>query len=154
LPPFQAAVQRGVGSIMISYSSWNGVKMHGHQYLITTVLKGELGFSGFVISDWNGIDQIDGAPGFTATEVRTAVNAGIDMVMVPQAWRTFITHAAHSAAGRVTTARIDDANRRILTRSSSSASSSAADRPHLDVPMGSAATATSPAEAVRSRKYC
>ena len=56
LPPFQAAVQRGVGAIMISYSSWNGVKMHGQQYLISTVLKGELGFSGFVVSDWNGID--------------------------------------------------------------------------------------------------
>ncbi|HZJ63216.1 MAG TPA: glycoside hydrolase family 3 N-terminal domain-containing protein, partial [Kofleriaceae bacterium] len=82
LPPFRAAVQRGVGAVMISFSSWNGVKMHGNQFLITTVLKGELGFSGFVISDWNGIDQIDGQPGFTATEVRTAVNAGIDMVMV------------------------------------------------------------------------
>ena len=73
---------------MISYSSWNGVKLHGHQYLITTVLKGELGFSGFVVSDWNGIDQIDGAAGFTAAEVRTAINAGIDMVMVPNAWQT------------------------------------------------------------------
>ena len=69
-------MQRNVGSVMISYSSWNGAKLHGHQYLITTVLKGELGFSGFVVSDWNGIDQIDGAPGFTAAEVRTAINAG------------------------------------------------------------------------------
>jgi beta-glucosidase len=117
LPPFQAALQRGVGSMMISYSSWNGVKMHGHQYLITTVLKGELGFSGFVISDWNGIDQIDGAPGFTAAEVRTAVNAGIDMVMVPDAWQTFISLLRTEVqAGRVTIARIDDANRRILTK--------------------------------------
>src|SRR3954452_25477159 len=69
LPPFQAAVQRGVGAVMISFSSWNGVKMHGNQFLITQVLKGELGFSGFVITDWNGIDQIDGQPGFTAAEV-------------------------------------------------------------------------------------
>jgi beta-glucosidase len=117
LPPFQAAVQRGVGSIMISYSSWNGVKMHSNQYLITTVLKGELGFSGFVVSDWNGIDQIDGQPGFTAAEVRTAINAGIDMVMVPQAWQSFIsTLRSEVNAGRVTMARIDDANRRILTK--------------------------------------
>jgi len=117
LPPFQAAVQRGVGSIMISYSSWNGVKMHGNQYLITTVLKGELGFSGFVISDWNGIDQIDGAGGFTAAEVRTAINAGIDMVMVPDAWQTFISLLRTEVqAGRVTMARVDDANRRILTK--------------------------------------
>jgi beta-glucosidase len=117
LPPFQAAIARGVGSVMISYSSWNGVKLHGHQYLISTVLKGELGFTGFVVSDWNGIDQIDGQGGFTATEVRTAINAGIDMVMVPQAWKNFITLLRSEVqAGRITMARIDDANRRILTK--------------------------------------
>jgi beta-glucosidase len=117
LPPFQAAVQRGVGSVMISFSSWNGVKVHGHQHLITTVLKGELGFSGFVISDWDGINQIDGAAGISATDVRTAVNAGIDMVMVPSAWQTFIgLLRTEVQAGRVSLARIDDANRRILTK--------------------------------------
>ncbi|GAA4562984.1 glycoside hydrolase family 3 N-terminal domain-containing protein [Micromonospora coerulea] len=117
LPPFQAAVQRGVGSVMISYSSWNGVKLHGNQYLITTVLKGELGFTGFVVSDWNGIDQIDGAGGFTAAEVTAAVNAGIDMVMVPSAWKTFITTLrAEVQNGHVPLSRIDDANRRILTK--------------------------------------
>jgi beta-glucosidase len=117
LPPFRAAVQRGVGSVMISYNSWNGTKLHGLTYLITTVLKGELGFSGFVVSDWNGIDQIDGQPGFTAAEVRTAVNAGIDMVMVPYEWRTFIsTLRTEVQAGRVPMSRIDDANRRILTK--------------------------------------
>src|SRR4030095_13391747 len=83
LPPFRAAVQRNVGSVMISYSSWNGAKLHGQAYLISTVLKGELGFSGFVVSDWNGIDQIDGQPGFSAADVRNSINAGIDMVMVP-----------------------------------------------------------------------
>jgi beta-glucosidase len=117
LPPFQAAVQRGVGSVMISYSSWNGVKLHGNQYLISTVLKGELGFTGFVVSDWNGIDQIDGRSGFTAAEVTAAVNAGIDMVMVPSAWRTFITTLrAEVQNGHISLARIDDANRRILTK--------------------------------------
>ena len=117
LPPFQAAVQRGVGAVMISFSSWNGAKMHGQSFLITSVLKGELGFSGFVISDWNGIDQIDGQPGFTAAEVRTAINAGIDMVMVPDAWQNFIsTLRSEVQAGRISTARIDDANRRILTK--------------------------------------
>ena len=117
LPPFQEAVRRNVGSVMISYSSWNGAKMHGNQFLISTVLKGELGFSGFVVSDWNGIDQIDGAAGFTATEVRTAVNAGIDMVMVPNDWRNFISLLRTEVqAGRVTMARVDDANRRILTK--------------------------------------
>jgi len=117
LPPFREAVTRDVGSVMISYSSWNGLKLHAHAYLINTVLKGELGFRGFVVSDWNAVDQIDGQPGFTAAEVRTAVNAGIDMVMVPQAYRQFISMLrAEVQAGRVTTARVDDANRRILTR--------------------------------------
>jgi beta-glucosidase len=117
LPPFQAAVQRGVGAVMISFSSWNGVKMHGNQFLITSVLKGELGFSGFVISDWNAIDQLDGQPGFTATEVRTAINAGIDMVMVPDAWQNFISVLRSEVqAGRIAMSRIDDANRRILTK--------------------------------------
>jgi beta-glucosidase len=70
-----------------------------------------------VISDWNGIDQIDGQPGFTATEVRTAINAGIDMVMVPDAWQSYISMLRSEVlAGRVTMARIDDANRRILTK--------------------------------------
>lgn len=117
LPPFREAIARGVGSVMITYSSWNGVKSHGHQFLITTLLKNELGFSGFVISDWNGIDQIDGQPGFTAAEVRTAINAGIDMVMVPDQWQSFLsTLRAEVQAGRVSMARIDDANRRILTK--------------------------------------
>ncbi|HEU5158280.1 MAG TPA: glycoside hydrolase family 3 protein [Streptosporangiaceae bacterium] len=117
LPPFQAAVQRGVGSVMVSFSSWNGAKLHGHQYLITTVLKGELGFSGFVVSDWDGINQIDGATGLSATDVRTAVTAGIDMVMVPNAWQTFISLLRTEVqAGRVPMSRIDDANRRILTK--------------------------------------
>lgn len=117
LPPFQAAVQRGVGAVMISFSSWNGVKMHSNQFLITQVLKGELGFSGFVISDWNGIDQIDGQAGFTAAEVRTAINAGIDMVMVPDAWQNFISVLRSEVqAGNISMSRIDDANRRILTK--------------------------------------
>ncbi|MER7456028.1 glycoside hydrolase family 3 N-terminal domain-containing protein [Micromonospora sp. NPDC126480] len=117
LPPFVAAVRAGVGSVMVSFSSWNGQKLHGHRYLVTDVLKNELGFTGFVVSDWNGIDQLDGAPGFTAAEVAQAVNAGIDMVMAPDRWRSFITLLrAEVQAGRVPMSRIDDANRRILTK--------------------------------------
>ncbi|HEX6471386.1 MAG TPA: glycoside hydrolase family 3 N-terminal domain-containing protein [Streptosporangiaceae bacterium] len=117
LPPFQAAVQRGVGSVMISFSSWNGAKMHGNQHLITDVLKGELGFTGFVVSDWDGVNQIDGATGMSATDVRTAINAGIDMVMAPADWQTFINLLRTEVqAGRVPMSRIDDANRRILTK--------------------------------------
>ncbi len=114
LPPFQAAVANNVGSVMISYSSWNGAKMHGQQYLITTVLKGELGFNGIVVSDWAGIDQL---PGDYASDVRTAINAGVDMVMVPSAYQTFIsTLTAEVNAGRVPMSRINDAVTRILTQ--------------------------------------
>jgi len=113
LPPYQSAVQNGVGSVMISYSSWNGQKLHGHQYLITTVLKGELGFDGIVISDWAGIDQL---PGDYASDVRTAINAGIDMVMVPSNYKTFIsTLRTEVNAGRIPMSRIDDAVTRILS---------------------------------------
>jgi len=117
LPPFVEAIRRDVGSVMISFNSWNGVRNHGNRYLITTLLKEELGFSGFVVSDWNGIDQIDGQPGFTAEEVRQSINAGIDMVMVPYDWRQFISLLRDEVlAGRVPMSRIDDANRRILTK--------------------------------------
>ncbi|MEQ0563884.1 glycoside hydrolase family 3 N-terminal domain-containing protein [Amycolatopsis sp. NEAU-NG30] len=117
LPPFRAAVDRGVGSVMISFNSWNGVKDHGNKFLITDLLKGELGFTGFVISDWNGIDQIDGQQGFTAAEVKQAVNAGMDMVMVPYDYQKFIdTLRAEVLNGDIPMSRIDDANRRILTK--------------------------------------
>jgi beta-glucosidase len=114
LPPYQTAIANNVGSVMISYSSWNGVKMHGNQYLITTVLKGELGFSGIVVSDWAGIDAISGD---YPTAVRTAINAGIDMVMVPSNYKTFISTLRNEVnAGRVPMSRIDDAVLRILTK--------------------------------------
>src|SRR5689334_8792878 len=112
LPPYQTAIQHHVGSIMISYSSWNGQKMHGNQYLITTVLKGELGFQGLIVSDWGGIDQL---PGTYDSDVRTSINAGIDMVMVPTNYKTFIsTLRTEVNAGNVPMSRIDDAVTRIL----------------------------------------
>jgi beta-glucosidase len=117
LPPFQEAIRRGVGSVMISYSSWNGLKMHANEYLVTDVLKRELGFSGFVVSDWAAIDQIDGQGDFTAAEVTASVNAGVDMIMVPDHYERFIGYLEQEVqAGRITMARIDDANRRILTK--------------------------------------
>jgi beta-glucosidase len=77
---YLTAIKAGVGSVMVSYSSWNGQKMHGNKHLITDVLKGELGFRGIVVSDWNGIDELPGDP---MQQVERAVNAGIDMMMVP-----------------------------------------------------------------------
>jgi beta-glucosidase len=112
LPPYQSAVQNGVGAVMISYSSWNGVKDHSNQYLITTVLKGELGFQGIVVSDWAGIDQISSDYAF---DVRTAINAGIDMVMVPTNYKTFISTLRNEVnAGNIPMSRINDAVTRIL----------------------------------------
>src|SRR4051794_22316462 len=117
LPPFRAAVARGVGAVMVSYSSWNGVKMHGNRYLITDVLKGELGFTGFVVSDWQGIDQIDGQSGFSASEIAAAINAGIDMVMVPNDYGQYISLLRQDVQnGQIPLSRVDDANRRILTK--------------------------------------
>jgi beta-glucosidase len=112
LPPYQAAVEAGAQNIMISYSSWNGVKLHGHEYLITDVLKGELGFEGFVLSDWGGIDQVD-RDYYTA--VVTAINAGIDMNMVPQGYQRYLTVLQQAVEkGDISMERIDDAVLRIL----------------------------------------
>jgi len=112
LPPYQAAIAAGAQSIMVSFSSWNGTKLHAHRYLLTDVLKGELGFQGFLISDWQAIDQI---PGDYASDVATAINAGLDMIMVPYDYQRFIsTLTAAVESGAVPLERIDDAVRRIL----------------------------------------
>jgi beta-glucosidase len=114
LAGYRSAIASGAGSVMASFSSWNGQKMHGHRYLLTDVLKGELGFSGFVVSDWAGIDQL---PGDYAADVETSINAGIDMVMVPERYPEFVaTLKSLVQSGRVPQSRIDDAVRRILRR--------------------------------------
>ncbi|GAA0588932.1 glycoside hydrolase family 3 protein [Actinomadura livida] len=119
--PYVTAVRKyGVGSVMPSFSSvdWkedgvgNPVKMHAHKELLTGVLKGKIGFDGFVISDWAAIQQI---PGDYASQVRTSVNAGVDMFMEPYSAPQFVeTLLAEVRAGRVRMSRIDDAVRRIL----------------------------------------
>lgn len=112
LPPYKAAIDLGAQNVMVSFSSWQGVKMHAHKYLITDVLKGEFGFQGFVISDWMAVSQID--PSYS-TSVITSINAGMDMVMVPFDYKTFIsTLTAAVENGDVPIERIDDAVRRIL----------------------------------------
>ncbi len=113
LPPYQAAVDAGARAIMISYSSWNGVKMHASSYWITDVLKGELGFDGFVVSDWRGINQVDDSSYYNA--VVTCINAGIDMAMVPYDYMGFTRFVKQAVeAGDITMERIDDAVSRIL----------------------------------------
>ena len=106
------AIRAGVGSIMPSYSSWNGVKASGSRRLLTEILKGELGFEGFIISDYNAIDEI---PGDFRSDVKTSANAGMDMYMVPERYRELITTLKSLVqSNEVPLARIDDAVRRIL----------------------------------------
>ncbi|HSU52582.1 MAG TPA: glycoside hydrolase family 3 N-terminal domain-containing protein [Candidatus Dormibacteraeota bacterium] len=118
VPPYAAAIKAGVGSIMVSYSSWNGKKMHGNKYLLTDVLKGELGFRGFLISDYAAIDQL--SPNYK-TDIEESINAGLDMIMIPNGpgqknnYVEFITLLKELVnEGRVQLARVDDAVRRIL----------------------------------------
>ncbi len=112
LPGYVTTIAAGVGTIMPSYSSWNGEKLSGHKYLLTDVLKNELGFQGFLISDYNAIDEL---PGSYRDQVRQSVNAGMDMMMVPERYREFIdTLTSLVQAGEVPMERIDDAVRRIL----------------------------------------
>ncbi|MEB8343725.1 glycoside hydrolase family 3 protein [Streptomyces endophyticus] len=121
LAPFGEAVRRGVGTVMPSYSSLDiigddqgPVKMHADAAMINGELKKKLGFEGFVISDYAGIDQI---PGDYASDVRTSINAGLDMIMVPNAYADFEkTLLAEVSSGRVTEARVNDAVSRILTQ--------------------------------------
>ncbi|WP_298818838.1 glycoside hydrolase family 3 protein [Chloroflexus sp.] len=113
LPPYQAVIDAGAQVVMASYSSWQGTKMHASSYWLTEVLKGEMGFTGFIVSDWAAIDQID--PDYYRAVV-TAINAGIDMNMVPYDARRFIDTLTRAVqAGEVSEERINDAVRRILT---------------------------------------
>lgn len=121
LAPYQDAVDRGVGTVMPSFSSLDllgddegPVKMHASADMINGVLKDRMGFDGFVISDWQAIDQI---PGDYPSDVRTSINAGLDMIMVPYAYKDFHTTLVDEVeAGRVSEQRIDDAVSRILTQ--------------------------------------
>jgi beta-glucosidase len=113
LPPYQATIEAGAMSVMVSFSSWNGVKMHGQAYLLTEVLKGELGFKGFIVSDWAGVDQV--SPDY-AEAVIMSINAGVDMNMVPYDYQRFIRVMEQAIADkRIPLSRLDDAVRRILT---------------------------------------
>ena len=119
LAPYAAAIKAGAGSIMVSYSSWNGEKMHSNKYLLTDVLKNEMGFKGFLVSDWAAIDKL--SPDYK-DDVEKSINAGLDMVMVPfgpgekNNYYDFIADLKNLVAtGKVSQERIDDAVLRILT---------------------------------------
>jgi beta-glucosidase len=112
LPGYASAIKAGVGSIMVSYSSWNGTKASASRKLLTEILKQELGFEGFLISDYNAIAQID--PDFKKS-IETSINAGMDMAMEPNSYQRFIAMLTELVnEGRVPMSRIDDAVTRIL----------------------------------------
>jgi beta-glucosidase len=113
LPPYQAAIDDGARIVMTSYSSTTAGKVHGDRHLITDILKGQVAFSGFVVSDWGGVDQV--VPGNYAASLAEAINAGIDLVMVPTDYVRFITTMKSQVqAGTIKQDRIDDAVSRIL----------------------------------------
>ena len=112
LAGYPAAIAAGVGSIMPSYNRWNGEKASGSKRLLTDILKTELGFEGFLISDYNALDQL---PGDRRAQVKQSINAGMDMVMVPEKYKEFYAALKDLAEkGEVPMARIDDAVLRIL----------------------------------------
>lgn len=114
-----SALAAGAQNIMVSYNSWQDAgtgtdhgKMHGNRLLLTDVLKDKVGFDGFLVSDWNAIGQI---PGCTNASCPQSINAGVDMVMVPDDWKAFIANTVQQVeSGEIPVSRIDDAVRRIL----------------------------------------
>ncbi len=112
LKPYIAAIKAGAKSIMVSFSSWNGKKMSGNGYLLTKVLKRELKFDGFLISDWKAINQL---PGSYDDQVEASINAGLDMIMVPDDYKGFISSLKNLVQNKkVPMSRINDAVSRIL----------------------------------------
>lgn len=119
LPPFKKAVESGVATFMAAYNTWNDVRCHANKYLLTDILKEELGFKGFVVSDWAAIEDI---PGDYKSDIIISINAGIDMVMVPgavkfgnESFEKFIKLFKESIEdGSIPMTRVDNAVKRIL----------------------------------------
>ncbi len=109
---YVSALGAGAQTVMSSYSSWNGSKLHGNEYLLTEVLKEKMGFDGFVLSDWNGHAQV---PGCSNSDCAQSFIAGVDMMMVPWDWKDFVTNTiAEVKNGTIAMARVDEAVTRIL----------------------------------------
>lgn len=105
-------LEAGAQTVMASFNSWRGEKVHGHYYLLTEVLKKRMGFDGFVIGDWNGHGQVSGCSNSSCAQ---AINAGVDMLMAPQDWKALIQNTVNEVReGKIATSRINDAVRRIL----------------------------------------
>ncbi len=110
--PYPAAISAGVEAIMASFNSINGVKMHGNKALLTDVLRGEMGFTGLVVGDWNAHGQIDGC---TVDDCPQALNAGLDIYMVPDDWKALHANLVREVRdGTISMARLDEAVGRVL----------------------------------------
>ena len=109
---YRTALASGTQTVMVSFSSWKGQKMHANPYLLTEALKGRMGFDGFLVGDWDGHSQV---PGCKASSCPEAFNAGVDMFMAPQHWKGLHRNLLRQVRmGEITGARLDDAVRRIL----------------------------------------
>jgi beta-glucosidase len=109
---YYAAIAAGAQTVMASYSSWRGVRVHGSHALLTEVLKGRMGFDGLVLGDWNGHAQL---PGCAADRCALAINAGLDVLMAPDGWRALYANTlGQVSSGEIPAARLDDAVRRVL----------------------------------------
>lgn len=113
LTPYKEAIDAGARTVMVSFSSVNGLKTHEDKYLVTDVLKGDLGFTGFVISDYNGVQQVSGDD--YRAKIANSVNAGVDMLMEPNSWEECMKELVEAVKeGSVSVERINDAVTRIL----------------------------------------
>ena len=109
---YYSSIPAGVQTVMASFSSWQGRKLHGDKELLTDVLKGKMGFNGFVVGDWNGHGQV---PGCINTDCPQSLNAGLDMYMAPDSWKgLYESTLQHVKDGNIAMERLDDAVRRIL----------------------------------------
>ncbi|HSM68589.1 MAG TPA: glycoside hydrolase family 3 N-terminal domain-containing protein, partial [Xanthomonadales bacterium] len=109
---YVGALEAGVQTVMASFSSWNGQKMHGNRYLLTEILKERMGFDGFIVGDWNGHGQL---PGCENESCAAAFNAGVDLFMAPEDWKALWHNTlAQAQSGEIPMERLDDAVRRIL----------------------------------------
>ena len=111
--PFFASLNSCVRVLMSSFNSWNGSKVHGNKYLLTEVLKEKMNFTGFVVGDWNGHQQV---PGCNTGSCPESFNAGVDMFMVPENWKALYKNTVKQVKdGEISKERLDDAVKRILT---------------------------------------
>ena len=111
--PYFASLNSCVRVVMASFNSWNGSKVHGNKYLLTEVLKEKMNFTGFVVGDWNGHQQV---PGCNAGSCPESFNAGVDMFMVPENWKALYKNTVKQVKdGEISKERLDDAVKRILT---------------------------------------